>query len=125
MGDFNISPEDIDIGIGPDNAKRWLRTGKCSFLPEEREWLQRLKAWGLSDSYRHHYPDDASRFSWFDYRSRGFDDDPRRGLRIDYLLTTPALLSHSSDAGIDYPIRGMDKPSDHCPVWTPSDLKLK
>ena len=125
MGDFNISPEDIDIGIGPDNAKRWLRTGKCSFLPEEREWLQRLKAWGLSDSYRHHYPDDASRFSWFDYRSRGFDDDPRRGLRIDYLLTTPALLSHSSDAGIDYPIRGMDKPSDHCPVWTQFDLKLK
>ncbi|MFZ3024474.1 exodeoxyribonuclease III, partial [Pseudomonas sp.] len=37
MGDINISPEDCDIGIGADNAKRWLRTGKCSFLPEERE----------------------------------------------------------------------------------------
>ena len=32
MGDFNISHTDTDIGIGPDNAKRWLRTGKCSFL---------------------------------------------------------------------------------------------
>ena len=28
MGDINISPQDCDIGIGPDNAKRWLKTGK-------------------------------------------------------------------------------------------------
>ena len=27
MGDFNISPQDCDIGIGEVNAKRWLRTG--------------------------------------------------------------------------------------------------
>lgn len=46
MGDMNISPQDCDIGIGPDNAKRWLKTGKCSFLPEEREWMERLKGWG-------------------------------------------------------------------------------
>ncbi|HEX2549938.1 MAG TPA: exodeoxyribonuclease III, partial [Gammaproteobacteria bacterium] len=36
MGDMNISHQDCDIGIGEDNRKRWLRTGKCSFLPEER-----------------------------------------------------------------------------------------
>ncbi|WP_416821837.1 endonuclease/exonuclease/phosphatase family protein, partial [Cronobacter sakazakii] len=33
MGDMNISPGDLDIGIGEENRKRWLRTGKCSFLP--------------------------------------------------------------------------------------------
>lgn len=33
MGDMNISPA-TDIGIGEENRKRWLRTGKCSFLPE-------------------------------------------------------------------------------------------
>lgn len=38
MGDLNISPTDKDIGIG-ENMKRWLKMGKCSFLPEEREWL--------------------------------------------------------------------------------------
>ncbi len=43
MGDINISPEDCDIGIGEENRKRWLKTGKCSFLPEEREWLATLK----------------------------------------------------------------------------------
>ena len=39
MGDINISPIDLDIGIGEPNRKRWLKTGKCSFQPEEREWL--------------------------------------------------------------------------------------
>ena len=52
MGDFNIAPVDADIGIGEENAKRWLRTGKTSFLPEEREWLASLKNWGLVDSFR-------------------------------------------------------------------------
>src|SRR5690606_21212439 len=45
MGDMNISHQDLDIGIGDENRKRWLRTGKCSFLPEEREWLCDLMAW--------------------------------------------------------------------------------
>ncbi|WP_019716947.1 exodeoxyribonuclease III, partial [Pseudomonas syringae] len=83
MGDVNISPQDCDIGIGADNAKRWLKTGKCSFLPEEREWMERLKNWGLVDSFRYLYPEVSDRFSWFDYRSRGFEDEPKRGLRID------------------------------------------
>ena len=52
MGDMNISPSDLDIGIGDENRKRWLRTGKCSFLPEEREWYQRLCDYGLEDTFR-------------------------------------------------------------------------
>ncbi|MGI1677921.1 MAG: exodeoxyribonuclease III [Cellvibrionaceae bacterium] len=121
MGDMNISPADIDIGIGEDNRKRWLRTGKCSFLPEEREWLDRLKSWGLEDTYRKHYPDKDDEFSWFDYRSKGFDREPKRGLRIDLILASPSLAERCTDAGIDYDIRGMEKPSDHCPIWATFD----
>lgn len=117
MGDLNISPEDCDIGIGEANAKRWLRSGKCSFLPEEREWLERLKDWGLVDTFRQQNPEVADRFSWFDYRSRGFEDDPKRGLRIDLILATPRLAERCVSTGIDYDIRSMEKPSDHCPVW--------
>ncbi|PAU59094.1 exodeoxyribonuclease III [Pseudomonas indica] len=117
MGDFNISPEDCDIGIGAENAKRWLRTGKCSFLPEEREWMGRLKAWGLLDSFRHLYPEVNDRFSWFDYRSRGFEDEPKRGLRIDLILTSLALQPRLKAAGVDYDLRGMERPSDHAPIW--------
>ena len=52
MGDFNIAPDDKDIGIGEDNARRWLRTGKTSFLPEEREWFEALCALGFYDGFR-------------------------------------------------------------------------
>lgn len=117
MGDMNISPTDDDIGIGEDNRKRWLRTGKCSFLPEEREWLTTLQNWGLEDTFRKHFPEASDLFSWFDYRSRGFEREPRRGLRIDLVLATQMLNERCIAAGIDYDIRGMEKPSDHCPVW--------
>ncbi|MCP4127012.1 MAG: exodeoxyribonuclease III, partial [Gammaproteobacteria bacterium] len=117
IGDMNIAPVDQDIGIGADNAKRWLRTGKCSFLPEEREWLTRLQEWGLKDTFRQHHPEVDDRFSWFDYRSRGFDREPRRGLRIDLILATANLSANCLDAGIAYDIRAMERPSDHCPIW--------
>ncbi|WP_299231616.1 exodeoxyribonuclease III [uncultured Halomonas sp.] len=122
MGDFNISPEDIDIGIGEANRKRWLREGKTSFQPVEREWLAGIKAWGLTDSYRLHYPEVADRYSWFDYRSKGFDREPKRGLRIDHILVTAPLAEKVVDAGIDYELRGMQKPSDHAPVWAELSL---
>jgi len=117
IGDMNIAPIDLDIGIGTDNAKRWLRTGKCSFLPEEREWMSRLKRWGLEDTFRTRHPDVDDRFSWFDYRSRGFDREPKRGLRIDLILATPKLNKSCRDVGIAYDIRAMERPSDHCPIW--------
>lgn len=122
MGDFNISPQDLDIGIGPQNAKRWLRTGKCSFLPEEREWFDRLLDWGLTDTYRHQNPESQKLFSWFDYRSKGFEDTPKRGLRIDGILASAPLIERLEQTGIDYHIRGLDKPSDHAPIWASFDL---
>lgn len=121
MGDFNISSQDLDIGIGEQNAKRWLRTGKCSFLPEEREWMQKLMDWGLIDSFRKLYPTMENALSWFDYRSRGFEDSPKRGLRIDLILTSTILSDRITSAGIDHDIRAMEKPSDHCPVWLTLD----
>lgn len=117
MGDMNISPTDLDIGIGADNAKRWLRSGKCSFLPEEREWLKQVESRGLTDVFRYLHPEEDDLFSWFDYRSRGFERDPRRGLRIDLIMASDELLSKATDAGISYDIRGMERPSDHCPIW--------
>ena len=124
MGDMNVAPVDQDIGIGADNMKRWLREGKTSFLPEEREWISQLQNWGLTDVYRHHYPDVDDLFSWFDYRSRGFEREPRRGLRIDLIMASTAALPHCRDSGIDYDIRAMDRPSDHCPVWAELALEL-
>ncbi len=122
MGDYNIAPRDLDIGIGADNARRWLQSGKTSFLPEERKWFQTLEALGLHDGFRLCHAGEDNRFSWFDYRSRGFDREPKRGLRIDHLMVSELLRSRVVDAGIDYDIRGMEKPSDHAPAWIELNL---
>lgn len=116
MGDYNISPLDADIGIGALNAKRWLKTGKCSFQPEEREWMDRLYAVDLVDTFRQVHPDATGKYSWFDYRSNGIADN--RGLRIDLILASKELAARAVEAGIDLDIRRMDKPSDHAPVYT-------
>jgi len=122
MGDLNISPEDKDIGIGDVNRKRWLKTGKASFQPEEREWYTKLTNWGFTDSFRHLNPEETNTFSWFDYRSRGFDAEPKRGLRIDGILLTQPLLKKLKNAGVDYDLRGMEKPSDHAPIWAELEI---
>ena len=116
MGDMNVAPADIDVGIKPENAKRWIKTGKCAFLPEERQWLENLKRLGLQDSFRDMNGDDNS-YSWYDYRSRGFEQEPKRGLRIDLILASPAAMKLLSGSGIDIAARGFEKPSDHCPIW--------
>lgn len=115
MGDINISPIDADIGIGEPNRRRWLKTGKCSFQPEEREWLKTLMDWGFEDTFRKLQPEVNDRFSWFDYRSKGFPDN--RGLRIDVVLATPSLAEKCIESEVDYELRGIDKPSDHAPIW--------
>lgn len=115
MGDINISPKDMDIGIGDNNAKRWLKTGKCSFQPEEREWFERIINWGFNDTFRTLHPDTTDKYSWFDYRSKGYLDN--RGLRIDVILATDSLNAALIDAGIDFELRGIEKPSDHAPIW--------
>ncbi|AMA64655.1 Exodeoxyribonuclease III [Candidatus Arsenophonus lipoptenae] len=115
MGDMNISPTDHDIGIGEINKKRWLNSGKCSFLPEERKWMNKLQSLGLIDTYREKNPNTTNRFSWFDYRSHGFMKN--RGLRIDFILVSNSLFYYCTETGIDYEIRSMKKPSDHAPIW--------
>ena len=122
MGDMNVAAEDIDVGLTPENAKRWLQRGICCFLPEEREWLQNLMNWGLTDTFRMMNSSDDTTYSWFDYRSRGFDEDPKRGLRIDLILSSPALTQKLVSTGIDLKARASEKPSDHCPIWADFNL---
>ena len=79
--------------------------------------MARLLDWGLQAPFRKIHPTEDSLYSWFDYRSRGFEADPKRGLRIDAVLVTAPLYARCIDANIDYAIRGMEKPSDHAPIW--------
>ena len=69
--------------------------------------MGRLFDWGLVDTFRKCHPERDDQFSWFDYRSRGFEATPPRGLRIDLILASAPLAERCVDAGIDYDVRAM------------------
>ena len=110
--------------MNEDGIKRWLREGHTAFLPEEIEWYQSLLDVGLRDKWREVNPE-STKCSWFDYRSRGFDQDPKRGLRIDHFLLTHKLQQKYVSSDIDHELRAMEKPSDHCPIFLELNLNLK
>lgn len=123
-GDFNIAPNKNDIGMNEDGIKRWLSQGHTAFLPEELEWYKTLTSLNLRDMWRENNPE-SKKCSWFDYRSRGFDQNPKRGLRIDHFLLSEQLQSRYLSSEIDHEIRAMEKPSDHCPVVLDLDLNFE
>lgn len=99
-----------------------MNTGKCSFLPEERIWLNNLFQWGLTDIYRYLYPNKTNCYSWFDYKFRSFYKN--QGLRIDLFLASIQLIKYIQNTGINYEIRAMQKTSDHAPIWVTFKLKI-
>ena len=94
-----------------DFAKVWASLS--SFRESYKVW----KDLGFVDSWRILNPNDSSTYSWFDYRSRMFDQNPKRGLRIDHIMLSENLKDSIISVGIDHVARAMEKPSDHCPIW--------
>ena len=107
-GDFNIAPTDADV----HDPAAWAGQILCS--DAERAAFQNLCALGLQDSFRH-FPQAPASFSWWDYRMLGFQKN--RGLRIDHILLSNALIGRAEAAGIDRAPRKSERPSDHAPAW--------
>jgi len=107
-GDWNIAPEDIDV---------WDRSffeGMTHVTPEERNALEKIKAWGLLDTFRNRYKDEIGLYSYYDYQAGRFHK--RQGMRIDYVLSSQSLAEKSSLDLVDRNARKGTKPSDHAPV---------
>ena len=77
--------------------------------PVEREMLATLQDFGLVDTFRSLYPDETERYSWFDYRSKGFNDN--RGLRIDVILASQSMAQSASSLNM-LRSRALEKPSN-------------
>lgn len=107
MGDFNIAPEDRD-SYDPVGLRETIH-----HTTEEREHFRQLLALGLTDSFRLFDQPEKS-YSWWDYRMLGYQKN--RGLRIDHILVSQALLPRVKACMIDRVPRKWDKPSDHAPV---------
>jgi exodeoxyribonuclease-3 len=106
-GDFNIAPNDIDVW---DPA---ALVGSTHVSAPEREVLNDLCAWGLTDIYRDQHPE-PKLFSWWDYRDGGFHKN--HGMRIDLLLVSESVAKRTKMTVVDRNARKGEKPSDHAPV---------
>ena len=113
LGDFNIAPEDRDVW----DPESWAESVLCT--PKAREAFQRLIDLGLTDSFRAFEQPEKS-YSWWDYRMMAFRRN--RGLRIDHILISKALVSKNLGVEIHKKVRGNERPSDHAPVTLTLDL---
>ena len=104
-GDFNVAHRDIDLARPRPNYNK-----SAGYMQEEIDGMDRYTASGLVDTFRHFYPDQAERYSWWSYRAGARAKNV--GWRIDYFLVSEACLSSVKDAFILDGVMG----SDHCPV---------
>lgn len=104
-GDVNTAHHPIDL------ARPKANETISGFLPEERVYLDRWRAGGWIDSFRHVYPDRRDAYSWWTRRLKARERNI--GWRIDYVFVHESLAARITDAGICPEVAG----SDHCPVW--------
>lgn len=107
-GDYNIAPDDRDV-YDPEAL-----AGTILVSDAERAALEKLRQWGLVDTFRLH-EQGAGFYSWWDYRQAAFRRN--MGLRIDHIWATRPLADKCVRSLIDREPRKLEKPSDHAPVY--------
>ncbi len=107
VGDWNVAPRDEDVW---DMA---AFDGATHVSPAERAAFAAVVDAGFTDVVRPHTPGPGV-YTYWDYQQLRF---PRReGMRIDFVLASPALATRVSGAGIDRQERKGKGASDHAPV---------
>ena len=107
-GDYNVIPEPQDA------ARPEVWTTDALFLPESRAAFRRLINLGLTDAFRARVPG-PGHYTFWDYQAGAWERN--NGIRIDHLLLSPQAADLLQGVGIDKAVRGLDKPSDHVPIW--------
>lgn len=111
-GDFNIAPTDADAG---DPS---LVPGVSTHISEpERAAFRAFEAAGFLDVVR---PLAPTGYTYWDYKQLRFPRD--QGMRIDFVLGSPALADLVTGAAIHRDERKGDAPSDHVPVVVDLDI---
>ncbi|MDJ0377301.1 exodeoxyribonuclease III [Cryobacterium sp. PH31-L1] len=112
MGDWNVAPRDEDMG-----DPSFVPGRSTHISPEERAAFDGFERAGLTDVVRPIVPEG---FTFWDYKQLRF---PRNeGMRIDFILGSPAFADLVTDASIHRNERKGDAPSDHVPVLVDLDL---
>ena len=107
MGDWNIAPQDEDVW----SMEYYL--DKSHVSPGERAAFQAILDAGFVDVVRPHTAEPGT-YTYWDYTRLAFQK--RRGMRIDFILGTPAFADRVVGAAIDREERKGKGASDHAPV---------
>jgi len=106
-GDWNVAPTDEDVW---DPA---FFEGRTHTSPGERAAFDGVVDAGFADLVRAHAPGPGI-YTYWDYTQLRFPK--RQGMRIDFLLGSPALAARTTGAYIDRQERKGKGASDHAPV---------
>ncbi|MGN6131106.1 MAG: exodeoxyribonuclease III [Nocardioidaceae bacterium] len=106
-GDWNIAPRDEDVF----DISRFTHSTHVS--PPERAAFEAVVEAGFTDLVRPHAPGPEV-YTYWDYYRQRFERN--RGMRIDFVLGSPALAARVSGACIDRDERAGKGASDHAPV---------
>lgn len=104
MGDFNIAPLDSDVW---DMA---VFEGDTHVSQPERDAFFAFESAGLKELTRAHAPG----YTYWDYRMLRFPKN--EGMKIDFMLGSPAVAARVTGAEIDRDERKGKGASDHVPV---------
>jgi exodeoxyribonuclease-3 len=107
-GDFNVIPTDGDV-YDPDGWR-----DDALFRLETRRRFREILNLGYTDAFRALH-NEIGRYSFWDYQGGAWQKD--FGLRIDHLLLSPQATDLLAACEIDKKPRGLEKASDHTPVW--------
>jgi exodeoxyribonuclease-3 len=106
-GDWNIAPQDDDVWDMTAFAK------STHVTPPERAAFHAIVEEGYVDLVRPHQPGPDVYTYWDYYRQRY---ERNKGMRIDFVLGSPALQRRATGALIDRDERAGKGASDHAPV---------
>lgn len=105
VGDWNVAPQDEDVW---DMA---AFEGATHVSGPERAAFAAMVEAGYADVVRPHTP---GAFTYWDYQQLRFPK--RQGMRIDFVLASPALAERVKTAAVDREERKGKGASDHAPV---------
>ncbi|MCA4134226.1 exodeoxyribonuclease III [Arthrobacter sp. M4] len=109
MGDWNIAPFDDDVW-----DIEYFRTNLMTHVSEpEREAFHAFEEAGFTDLARAYTPGPGV-YTYWDYTQLRFPK--KEGMRIDFVLGSPALAARATGAMIDREERKGKGASDHAPV---------
>lgn len=109
MGDWNIAPQDDDVW----DIELFRRENHTHVSEPERQAFRAFLDAGFADVVRPYTPGPGV-YTYWDYTQLRFPK--KEGMRIDFVLGSPALAARVTGASIDREERKGKGASDHAPV---------